>query len=272
MRDFINEKWRKILADNGLLDFEDLWRLDTEWFEEPNRRRGGWSGVARHELSLPEGGKTAIFLKRQENHGTFSWRHPIRGIPTFLREFNKIMDYREHGIPALEPVYFALRSKARGHRAILATEELTGFQSMEELVQQWLTNGAPERLIRLRYMEAVADLLRKIHQHGIQHNCFFPKHIFVRTNPDERVEARVIDLELSRWRPFRIFCSRRDLYCLARGSLQWSRCDRLRFLKMYLGITRATPYAKWLWHDIESRLLKKNRIQPLTRHLATRKG
>jgi hypothetical protein len=272
MKDFINEQWRKILAHNGLLDFEDLWQLEAEWFEEPNRRRGGWSGVARHDLRLPEGGKAAIFLKRQENHGTFSWCHPIKGIPTFQREFNKIMHYRECGIPTLEPVYFALRRAGRGHRAILATRELTGFLSMEELVQQWLTDGAPARPIRLRYMAAVADLLRNIHQHGIQHNCFFPKHIFTRTNPDGSVEARVIDLELSRWRPFRYFCSRRDLYSLARGSLQWSRSDRVRFFKRYLAISRLTPYAKWLWHAIESRLLKKNRIQPVTQLLVTKHG
>lgn len=268
MKDFIGERWRAVLAHNRLLDFDALWQLDAPWFEAPNQRRGGWSGVARCELGLPEGGTCAIFLKRQENHGTFSWRHPLKGIPTFLREFRKIMHYRAHGIPTLEPVYFAMRRAKGGHRAILATEELSGYVSMEDRVSHWFAEGVPARPVRIRFIEAVAHLLQKMHEHGIQHNCFFPKHIFTRMNPDGTVDARIIDLEKSRWRPAKTVCARRDLYSLIRQSLHWSRSDRLRFFKSYLGITRLTPYAKWLWRDIETRSIKKNRVAPQTRILS----
>ncbi|MBZ0142102.1 MAG: lipopolysaccharide kinase InaA family protein [Rhodocyclaceae bacterium] len=262
MHDFINERWRPILAHNGLADFEALWKLEAQWFEPPNQRRGGWSGVARCELSLPGGGTRAIFLKRQENHGTFSFRHPVGGVPTFLREFRRIQHYRACGIPTLEPVYFAMRRTSRGHRAILATEELTGFVSMEDRVQRWLREGAPARPIRLRYLRAVAALLREMHAHGIQHNCFFPKHVFVRMNADGGVEARVIDLEKSRWRPHGALCARRDLYSLNYHSQCWSRSDRLRFYKAYLQIERLTPFAKWLWRHIAARSARKNRVRP----------
>lgn len=266
MKDFINERWRPILAHNGLDDFNALWDLKAEWFEVPNRRRGGWSGVARCQLKLPEGGTRAIFLKRQENHGTFSWRHPLRGIPTFQREFRKIIHYKACGIPSLEPVYFAMRAIGKDQRAILVTEELTGFFSMEARAQQWLESGAPARPIRLRYLRAVAGLLAQMHAKGIQHNCFFPKHVFTRMDPDGCVEARVIDLEKSRWRPARTLAARRDLYSLTRQSLCWSRTDRLWFFKAYLGIERLTPYAKWLWRDIEKRSLQKNRLPPQVQH------
>lgn len=272
MNDFIDARWRSVLAHNGLLSFDALWELDAEWFEEPNRRRGGWSGVARCELALPEGGTTAIFLKRQENHGTFSWRYPLRGVPTFLREFRKIEHYRANGIPSLEPVYFAMRRTHGGHRAILATAELAGFQSMEERVARWLSDGAPPRAVRLRFLGATADLLRAMHEHGIQHNCFFPKHVFTRLLADGSVEARVIDLEKSRWRPAKTICARRDLYSLIRQSLCWSRTDRLWFFKRYLGIARLTPYAKWLWRGIDARALKKNRILPQIAHLVAKEG
>lgn len=248
------------------MDFDALWQREAAWFEPPNQRRGGWSGVARCELELPDGTKRAIFLKRQENHGTFSWRHPVKGIPTFLREFRKIMHYRACGIPSLDPVYFAMRKIAGGHRAILATEELSGFMSMEDRAQRWLISGAPQKKVRRRYLQAVADLLNKMHAHGIQHNCFFPKHVFTRLNPDGTVDARVIDLEKSRWRPVKTLSARRDLYSLVRQSLHWSRTDRLWFFKAYLGISRLTPYAKWLWRDIEVRSHRKNRIQPQVRH------
>lgn len=272
MKDFINERWRPILAHNGLTDFNALWDLKAEWFEEPNHRRGGWSGVARCELDLPEGGKRAIFLKRQQNHGTFSWRHPLRGMPTFQREFKHIMHYRECGVPTLEPVYFAMRTIGKDQRAILVTEELSGFLSMEERAQGWLESGAPARPIRLRFLRAVAGLLAQMHANGIQHNCFFPKHVFTRLNPDGSVEARIIDLEKSRWRPAKTLSARRDLYSLTRQSLYWSRTDRLWFFKAYLGIERLTPYAKWLWRDVESRSLKKDRLHFPARHLAVPRG
>lgn len=272
MKDFVSCDWHDTLAHNHLLDFDSLWQLEAQWFEAPNQRRGGWSGVARCELDRPEGGRCAIFLKRQENHGTFSWRHPVKGIPTFQREFRKIMHYRACGIPTLEPVYFGMRRTRDGHRAILITAELSGYISMEDRVSQWLKEGAPDRQERARYLVSVAKLLHDMHAHGIQHNCFFPKHVFTRMKTDGSVEARVIDLEKSRWRPLRTLSARRDLYSLIRQSQQWSNTDRLRFFKAYLEIEKLTPYAKWLWRDIESRSIKKNRLQKASRSLVAKKG
>jgi hypothetical protein len=261
MQDYINERWQPILAYNGLSDFESLWKLEAPWFEEPNHRRGGWSGVSRYELKLPEGGCGAVFLKRQENHGTPSLMHPVRGIPTFFREFKRIMNYRSKGIPTLEPVYFASRMAGKDQRAILITEELTGFISLEDRVQSWLKEGAPNRQIRRSILKSIAVLLQDMHAHGIRHSCFFPKHVFIRLNADGTVDARVIDLEKSRWRPSKTQCAMRDLYSLSRFSSCWSGSDRLWFFKQYLGIERLTPYAKWLWRNIEKRSVKKSRIQ-----------
>jgi len=271
MKDFINERWRPVLARNGLADFDALWLHKAAWFEEPNARRGGWSGVTRCELAPHEGGALAVFLKRQENHGTPSLRHPLQGEPTFRREFRCIMRYRACGIPTPEPVFFGMRRSAGGHRAILVTEELTGFLSLEERVGRWLAHGAPTRPIRIRHIEAVAALLRTMHRHGIQHNCFFPKHVFTRAASDGRVEARVIDLEKSRWRPLKTLCALRDLDTLNRYSQGWSRCDRMRFFKAYMQTDRLTPYAKWLWRAVASRSLRKSR-QTQQRALAARDG
>lgn len=257
MKDYLDARWQAILTHNQLHSFDDLWTLDIGWFEEPNRRRGGWSGVSRCELSLPEGGRTAIFLKRQENHGTFYWRHPIAGIPTFTREFRTILHYKANGVPSLEPVYFAARQTRNYQRAILATEELSGFISMEECVAHWLANDVPARSERLRYLCAIADLLSTMHRHRIQHNCPFPKHLFIKSRPDGSIEARIIDLEKSRWRPLMLFCTLRDLGALQRHAPSWSGTDRLWFFKRYLGIARLTPYAKWLWRRIAKRVLEK---------------
>jgi hypothetical protein len=272
MKDYLSEHWRPILAYNGLADFAALWQHKADWFEEPNHRRGGWSGVSRCELTLPDGGKCAVFLKRQENHKARIWTHPVRGAPTFLREFRHIMHYRSCGIPTLEPVYFGMYKEGKDHRAILITEELSGFISMEDRVQDWLKNGAPPRKERLPHLEAVATLLRKMHEHGIQHNCYFPKHVFTRVNSDGSVEARVIDLEKSRWRPSRTICAIRDLYTLNHHSLCWSTSDRLWFFMSYLQIDRLTPYAKWLWRMIERRSHRKQRVTPPVGRIIVKRG
>lgn len=260
MNDYLNEKWRAIFEFNDLNSFESLWDYEANWFEEPNRRRGGWSGVSRCELKLPTGGTRAIFLKRQENHGTFSLRHPLRGVPTFEREFKHIMNYKSKGIPTLEPVYFATRKAGNDQRAILITEELSGFISLEESVDGWIKEGAPPRSTRRLILKAVADLLRQMHAHGIQHSCFLTKHVFIRTTSEGSVEARVIDLEKSRWRPSKTLCAMRDLHTLNRFSSCWGVVDRVWFFKEYLNTSRLTPFAKWLWHNIASRSIRKNRI------------
>jgi len=268
MEDFVSDKWRPILAYNRLEDFDALWRLEAAWFEEPNHRRGGWSGVSRYELALPEGGRQAIFLKRQENHRARLWTHPIKGAPTFLREFQHILHYRRRGIPTLEPVYFAIREQDGDARAILITEELSGFVSMEDRVQQWLRDSAPPRAERRAIMLAIAGVLRDMHARGIQHNCFFPKHVFTRTGSDGQVDVRVIDLEKSRWRPFKTLCALRDLYTLNHHSLCWSLSDRLWFFRQYLGITHLNAYAKWLWRRISSISYRKKRVNIPARKLS----
>jgi len=260
MRDYVKEDWRAVLESNGLADFDALWQLEAGWFEEPNRRRGGWSGVSRCELTQPgTTGKRGVFLKRQENHKTFSWRHPVAGIPTFWREFQHIMHYRDCGVPTLEPVYFAARRDGNGHRAILITEELSGFVSLEALVADWTHNGAPPPAVRRNVIRAVAHLARRMHRSRIQHNCFYPKHIFVRVGDDGQAAARVIDLEKSRSRPFATVCALRDLDTLNRHAAAWRRSDRLRFLLDYLGVARLPRYGRWLWRQLAVRAGKKRR-------------
>lgn len=250
MQDYLDPAWQPILAHNGLAGFDALWNVDAGWFEPPNQRRGGWSGVMRLELTRPDGTACAVFLKRQENHNTFSWRKPIQGIPTFLREFRLIQRYRAAGVPSLEPVYFA----CRGRRAILVTEELTGFAGLDRHLDAWPTL---EAATRRGILDSVAALTRRLHAAGLQHNCYYPKHVFVKVGTGGRVEARAIDLEKSRWNPVARQRSLRDLDTLNRYVPACRRSERLRFLKVYLGIARLTPAAKSLWRALAARRAKK---------------
>jgi hypothetical protein len=255
MNDYIAPEWQRTFECNGLRSFEDFWTLEAKWFEEPNQRRGGWSGVARCELKLPDGAAARVFLKRQENHITRTLAHPIRGVATFIREFESIMLYRGCGIPTLTPIYFAVRDSGGDQRAILMTEELVGFQSLEELSRGWKALSAPQRHATAR---AVARLLKQIHSHNLSHNCFYPKHVFLRFAPDEKVETRIIDLEKTKRRPLGLDWNFRDMRRLNGPGLPWSRADRVRFFREYLGITKLTTDAKQKWRRIGRRHLEKH--------------
>ncbi len=258
MKDHLPEKWRAILHYNNLDSFDRLWSLETEWFEPPNQRRGGWSGVSRCELELPEGGKRSVFLKRQENHITRTLLHPF-GLSTFVREVQNILTFKRAGVPALEPVYFAVRNIDGDLRAILCTEALEEYNPLESLVERWVKEGWPDKETRLRLMQAVATVMSQMHDHKIQHNCFYPKHIFVRFDKED-VNVRIIDLEKAKVRILRRFPTFRDLYTLNRHSQSWRRTERLRFFLLYLGRKSLDHEAKALWRGIAKQTKEKGRV------------
>lgn len=257
MKDHCPEKWQAILRHNNLDSFEGLWDLQADWFEPPNERRGGWSGVSRCELALPEGGKVGVFLKRQENHITRTLLQPF-GMSTFIREIENILRFKNAGIPALEPVYFGVRKVNGDLRAILCTEALDGYEPLEDLTERWSKEGWPERKDRRRLMQKVASVMSRMHDHKIQHNCFYPKHIFVRIT-DDTIDVRIIDLEKAKVKVLRRYATFRDLYALNRHAQYWSRTDRLRFLLIYLGREKLNTEAKVLWRRIVARTIIKGK-------------
>jgi hypothetical protein len=140
-------------------------------------------------------------------------------------------------------------------RAILLTEELTGFRSLDEIAKHWKTLP---RATRFAITRATAQLLKLIHSHQLSHNCFYPKHVFLRVTGTDQVEARVIDLEKTKWRPFGLDRNFRDMRRLNSPGLPWTRADRVRFFREYLGLARLTPEAKKKWRRIQRRHFDKH--------------
>lgn len=254
VKDYTADGWAEVLKVNGLRSFEDIWALDADWFEAPNQRRGGWSGVSRLELNNPGGGLLPVFLKRQQNHTYRSLLHPLRGEQTFVREMRNIHRYLRQGVPALEPLYFAQRTVGGDRQAIVITRELSGFVSLEELAAKGLPRGRARRHL----LHAVAEVLRKLHLHRLQHNCLYPKHLYVRPGGDGDFDVRLIDLEKTKWRPFRRLAMLRDLDTLNRRSRGWSRTDRLRFLLYYLDEQAVTSGVRRVWSQLARLASRKN--------------
>ena len=257
MADFFGETWEALLHFNQLDGFDKLWELEAEWFEEPNRRRGGWSGVSRIELQRPEGGKVGLFLKRQENHNCSSLLHPVSGILTFVHEFKKIRDFQRYHIPAQEPVFFGKKTVEGKHRAVLITRELEGFSPLSDPLYGPHSAVLDSRLKRKILFSRLAEIMHKMHDRHIQHGSFYLKHIFAKQLENGQWDIRLIDLEKARWLPLKSKAIRQDLYSLNRYSNNWSLTDRMRFLLIYTQEKRLSPHSKAIWRYIAHRTRRK---------------
>jgi len=246
MRDYIADDWRDVLQANNLNGFSDWWALEADWFEEPNIRRGGWSGVSRISLTGPGGGERLLFLKRQEDHVLRTFMHPLRGIPTFAREMKNIQALQAANVPALTPVYFAQRTVDGKQRAILVTEALEGFVPLGDVDRNALSLQSRNQLLA-----NVASVVRQLHDHKLVHNCLYPKHLFVRGG-EKGFEVHLIDLEKARSSWSRDRAMFRDLDTLNRHGVDWTRSARLRFLKAYLGENDAGQWRR-IWQRLASR-------------------
>ncbi len=257
MADFIGDGWGVILQHNKLDSFERLWELDAEWFEEPNERWGGWSGVSRIQLELPEGGQVGCFLKRQENHVCKTPFHPFKGEATFAREFRSIRRFKKRGIPSLEPIYYSQRTVDGKLRAILLTRELDGFLPLSSEAYQPGSELFASKPEKVRLFRSVIGLMQIMHGANYRHDCLYPKHLFVKKIDNGDWDVRVIDLEKMKWRPLRRNATLRDLYTLNRHSPHWSLSDRMRFFKMYRNEKSLSIESKAIWRAIAATTAKK---------------
>ena len=254
MREWFNPEWQSSLSAQGLNQFDAIWALELDWFEEPNQRRGGWSGVARLPL-----GNGDVFVKRQENHSRKSLMHPFRGIATYECEFDNIRRYQHKSIPTLEPVYFATRIKGGRSQAILITAALDAYVSLDQLLPNIF--NALSSLHQRQLLTLIAGVLASMHKSHIVHRSFYPKHIFV--GKDFTCGAvdpvRIIDLESSRKVLFTRHASIRDLDSLNRHVEQLGIFPRARFLFAYLEAMNANTRKRrhQLWMQLCERMKAK---------------
>jgi hypothetical protein len=250
---YISEKWRDILIFNGLDSHEKIWSLKADWFEEPNHRRGGWSGVSRIELKLPLGGKAGVFLKRQEDHMTRSIAHPVKGILTFSREFDMIQMFQQHTIPTLEVVAFDHWKEAGKRRGCIMTEELLGYIPLSSA--EYGTDGKFIKDVdqKLHLFKKLAALMHAMHQRHFQHGCFYPKHVFAKQLPGGETDLRVIDLERVRQPFFKGHAVFRDLDTWLRHADNWSHADKLAFFKIYQGEDELSARSRRLWNKLNTK-------------------
>lgn len=204
-------------------EFDHWWNRSGPWVEPANQRRGGESGV---QLLQPrDSASPSLYCKRQTGHIYRTLRHPF-GRPTVLRELRAYRVFAGIGIKIPTLVYGSARRYQGNWQALLITEALDGFVSLD----QWYSQQHNPRLVTTLLLR-LAAVLARLHLAGWQHGCCYAKHIFVQVHESDVVEVEIafLDLEKSR-RRWRIKdASRHDLGQLDRhrGSMPETDMDFL---------------------------------------------
>lgn len=256
MLTYISAKHAQALRECGLHTFEQVWGYPIEWFEAPNESRGGWSGVGRLQLQLQNGGSLCLFVKKQQNHGRLTLLHPIKGEPTFRREYKRLQYLESRGVAAPQVVFYAEQLIENKACAILVTEELSGYVSLESLAEPLFINRNFTRGQKQQLFSVIASTLRNFHQLGLVHRALYSKHIFVK---DAAIQPQValIDLEKARFTPFFWYRAYYDLAALNRHAENWGRTDRLYLFMQYCQIKRLDILSKWLCRRLIKRSQRK---------------
>jgi hypothetical protein len=251
---YIAPEYRELLESNSLNTFDLVWAHPVTWLDEPNRERGGWSGVGRIVLESPQG-EVGAYLKRQDNHGRWSWRYPIAGEPTFIREFKMLGLLNRHGIPVPKLLFFARHLANGQHRAVLMLEELADYRPLDEVVHELFSQGRPTLAEQKYLLKSVARTVRSLHRKNIEHRALYPKHIFIKVDGTD-VEIALIDLEKARFNLFSLYSTYLDLASLNKHSNYWSRSRRLYFYKQYFGIRKLGFLTKWFCRLVQQRSMR----------------
>ena len=210
--------------------FDHFWQQRGEWVEEPNRRRGGESGVQR----LTDANGETIYVKRQVGHIYRSWLHPF-GRPTVLRERDALdaLQMLQVKVPAM--IFCGTeRDEHNQWRALLVTHALEGFDE----IQNWYAAGGRERYgeaVHDQILKDLAENLARMHRGRWQHSCLYIKHVFVRVTGEgenARGEVALLDLEKCRQRLRPYQAAAHDLKQLRRHS-SFSDADWKKLLYFY---------------------------------------
>lgn len=240
MIEYINPAWRKKLIKKNLISFENFWQTPNIWFEEVNKRRNGWSGVITQKI-----GEKTVFIKKQEDHNFKTWRHPIKGEPTFYREFKNIKVLQKLKIPTLEIVYFGIRK----NQCILVTSDLNkDYISLERMLKN-------KKILKDIELKKICSALNKIHSHKIQHTYPIPKHIYCHKDGQRVV---FIDLEKMKSPFFKFQCTIRDLYSFLKFTSNFmTGTQRKKVFSYYFKKTKTSFFSMQLMRYIEIKLKSK---------------
>tara|TARA_B100001564_G_C20524235_1_gene616612 strand:- start:156 stop:944 length:789 start_codon:yes stop_codon:yes gene_type:complete len=245
---WVSPELKPILESAGLLDIESVSQREFDWFEAPNRRRGGWSGVSRIVLNpdAPETEKKAVFLKIQQNHFYIAPNSYFLKRLTFEREFEAMQAIRPYCDAIPQIAMFAKWQENGNQGSILVTEALDDWIPLRPWLMGRLDQSAPHKPTLHRAFDAIAKVAREINQAGWIHMCFSAKHIFLKEQLDSTFAVRVVDLEKTRKRVGLDRRTLKDCSHFMRHTPNLTDSDKIHFLKAYFKTDSFNPTQKAL--------------------------
>ena len=190
-------------------------------------------------LPGPSGDATPVFYKQYE-YASPSWRFLGRASKA-RREWDSYTAFAECGVRCAERIAAGEERDALGRlrRAFLITRAVPGAKTLTEFVEQACANRSlPEsRSLRNQLLVQLAEMTRRIHEHGFFHNDLYWRNILVIRAADGAPELWWIDCPRGRHARFHREHRRvKDLACLDRMAAQHcTRHERLAFVRAYLG-------------------------------------
>ena len=240
---YCSDSHKNWLINHQLGTFEQLWQIDADWYEPPNYKRNGWSGVCQLKLT-----DQLIYLKRQHNHARRTWLKPFSGESTLNREFQVLQHLQKNSICAPALIAFGEKLQHGKFDALLMMEALNHYVSLEHY--------AATQAITPPLIIAIATAIRQLHATGIQHRSLYPKHIFIKEKATI-FEIAFIDFEKSRFTLLPKLRAITDLSTFLRKVNTWPDKDRMLFFMTYYGLDITMPKLNFayraLWFIMQKR-------------------
>jgi UDP-glucose:(heptosyl)LPS alpha-1,3-glucosyltransferase len=215
-------------------------------------------------LALGDGsGELEFFLKahRREPSCLDVFRRLLgRPVPgEGVKEWRNFLAMQAAGIPTATPAAAGELYQAGAQQSFIMTLRLSGYLPLDDYIAASFNKPLSEPLLRHKrvLIGALAELARRLHGCGFNHQDFYLCHIFAKTGNAESPDLRIIDLQRVgyRRRPARRWIIK-DLAQLHYSSMELpiSERDRLRFVAAYWPNT-----SRWLRRVMLRRILAKSR-------------
>lgn len=205
--------------------------------------------VQQTRMPLPDGRLLDVFYKQYE-FARPAWK--FIGRPSKARcEFQNYATFARLNIRCAEPIACGEDRDALGRlrRAFIVTRAIPSAQT---LVEFWSERRAPRRE-RIALIEQLARWTQRIHNESFFHHDLVWRNILANRDGKGSPQLWWIDCprgSFNTWSPLRSRKQLKDLASLDKSAAKFcTRTERLRFVKIYLDITRLTDAAKKLIRD-----------------------
>ncbi len=219
----VNEKYLRVLADNGIDAAESLWAVEGETVKKQLKYRGTERSLLKSGEGLVE-----VFVKRYQ---PLPLKDRLKGLlslkPVFpdcaLHEWDSILAFHREGIDTMEPI-------AAGALADGRSVDMTLGIGKSRRASDILSEGCDSQT-RRRLVEKIATLAARMHSARFAHQDFYLVHLFVKDD----LTVMPIDLQRVIMGPqFGVRWQVKDLAQLlfsSRPHVSWT--DIMRFWKIY---------------------------------------